>query len=200
MVESLDIIFVGIKPAIYSLFCCSGVVFGLFFFSPLRFSFHIMSAIQDISTLVSESEGNTAIDNKYHGLIESAVDEVANLMKGTRDSLKAICRDVEVAASREELREAFKRLNGVWSIFLGLELPTECDQLLVEAISAINSGPRFDSFLATASSASSALSDYKAAIMSQLADTQAGTKETCRRCYGRGAFLVVPPGTFSTSC
>ena len=130
-----------------------------------------MSAKQEVSTLVSESEGNTSVNDKYHALIESAVDEVANLMKGTQDSLRAICRDVEAAASREELIEAFKRLNGVWSIFLGLELPAECDQLLVRAISAIDSGARFASFLATASSASSALSNYKAAIMSQLADT-----------------------------
>ena len=64
-------------------------------------------------------------------------------MQGTQDSLRAICRDVEAAASRDELIEALKRLNGVWSIFLGLELPAECDQLLVKAISAIDSGARF---------------------------------------------------------
>ena len=109
-----------------------------------------MSANQEVATLVSESEGITSVDNKYHALIESAVDEVANVMKGTRDSLRAICKDVEAAASREELKEALKRLNGVWSIFLGLDLPAECDQRLIGAISAFDSGARFASFLATA--------------------------------------------------
>ena len=83
-----------------------------FFFS-LAFSINIMSATQKVSTLVSESEGNTSVNDKFHALIESAVDEVANLIKGTQDSLRAICRDVEAAASREKLIEALKRLNGV---------------------------------------------------------------------------------------
>ena len=78
---------------------------------------------------------------------------------------------MEAVASRDELKKAFKRLNGVWSIFLGLDLTVECDQLLVKAVSALDSGARFSSFLATASSVSSALSDYKADIMRQLAGT-----------------------------
>ena len=78
---------------------------------------------------------------------------------------------MEAAASKEELKKALKRLNGVWSIFLGLDLPAECDLRLVKAISAFNSGARFASFLATASSASEALSGYKEGIMSQLADS-----------------------------
>ena len=130
-----------------------------------------MSARQEVAALVSESGGNTSVENKYHVLIKSAVNEVMNLLEATRDSLGAICKDVEAAASRDELKRAFKRLNGVWSVFLGLDLPVECDQLLVKAASALDSGARFSSFLATASSVSSALSDYKAAIMRQLAAT-----------------------------
>ena len=130
-----------------------------------------MSARQEVAKLVSETEGNMSSTDKYNDLIKSAMDEVANLLKGTQDSLAAICRDVEAAAGREELKEAFKRLNGVWSIFLGLNLPAECDQRLIRAISNFDSGARFASFLATASSASCALSDYKSAIMSQLADS-----------------------------
>ena len=130
-----------------------------------------MSARQEVAALVSESGGNTSVENKYHVLIKSAVNEVMNLLEATRDSLGAICKDVEAAASRDELKRAFKRLNGVWSVFLGLDLPVECDQLLVKAVSALDSGARFSSFLATASSVSSALSDYKAAIMRQLAAT-----------------------------
>ena len=63
---------------------------------------------------------------------------------------------------------AFKRLNKVWGIFLGLERSPQ-SEVLVKAISALDAGARLSSFLATATSASSALTDYKAAIMSQLA-------------------------------
>ena len=52
-----------------------------------------------------------------------------------------------------------------------MDLPDGSDQLLVRAIPALDSGARFASFLATASSASCALSDYKSAVMSQLADS-----------------------------
>ena len=133
-----------------------------------------MSARQEVATLVSESEGNASVDNKYHELIRSAVNEDMNLSEATRVSLGAICRDVEAAASRDELKKAFKRLNRVWSIFLGLDLLVGSDQLLVMAVSALDSVARFSSFLATASSVSSALSDYKAAIMRQLA-TEVGS-------------------------
>ena len=50
--------------------------------------------------MVAEAGGNTSCDEKYHGVITSAMDEVANLLKGTQDSLSAICRDVEAAAAK----------------------------------------------------------------------------------------------------
>ena len=61
-----------------------------------------MSTMQEITRLVAEAGGNTSSDEKYHGVITSAMEEVANLLKGTQDSLSAICRDVEAAASKEE--------------------------------------------------------------------------------------------------
>ena len=59
-----------------------------------------MSAMQEITMMVAEAGGNTSCDEKYHGVITSAMDEVANLSKGTQDSLSAICRDVEAAAAK----------------------------------------------------------------------------------------------------
>ena len=67
-----------------------------------------MSARQEVAALVSESGGNTSVENKYHVLIKSAVNEIMNLLEATRDSLGAICKDVEAAASRDELKKAFK--------------------------------------------------------------------------------------------
>ena len=137
----------------------------------LFFSGFIMSAELLVASLVSEAEGATSDKDKYGKLIESAVEEVTTLLEATQDSMEAIYTDVESASTKRQLKEAFGRLNGVWGIFLGLELSPECEPLLLKAISALNASPRLSSFLATASSASSALTDYKGAVMSQLATT-----------------------------
>ena len=70
---------------------------------------------------------------------------------------------------RDELKKSFKRLNDIWGIFLGLELPPESEPLLLKAISGLNPGVKMSSFLATATSAAGALSGYKASVMSELA-------------------------------
>ena len=87
----------------------------------------------------------------------------------TQDSMKSISECVEAASTRDELKKSFKRLNNIWGIFLGLELPPESEPLLVKAISVLNPGAKMSSFLATATSAAGALSDYKASVMSELA-------------------------------
>ena len=82
--------------------------------------------------------------------------------------MKSISDCVMTASTRSELMDAFEHLNGVWGIFLGLELPPESELLLVRAISDMDPGVRLSSVLATATSASCALSGYKASIMSDL--------------------------------
>ena len=129
----------------------------------------MMSSAQAIASMVSEADVSTSSAEKNSKLIESGVVEVTALLGVTQDSMKSICRNVEAASTRGELKEAFKRLNGVWGIFLGLELPPESEPMLVGAISRLDPGARLSSFLATATSASCALSDYKASIMSELA-------------------------------
>ena len=128
-----------------------------------------MSSALIVDTLVSEASGSAAVDNKYRKLIESAVLEVTSLLGVTQDSMKLISECVEAASTRSELKEAFRRLNDIWGIFLGLELPPESEPFLVRAISILNPGVKMSSFLATATSAAGALSDYKASVMSELA-------------------------------
>ena len=50
-------------------------------FSLLTFTILIMSGIQEITKLVSETEGIMSGSDKYHGFIESAMDEVADNVK-----------------------------------------------------------------------------------------------------------------------
>ena len=80
------------------------------------------------------------------------------MLEVTHDSMKLISECVEAASTRSELKEAFRRLNNIWGIFLGLELPPESEPLLVGAISILNPGVRMSTFLATATSAAGALS------------------------------------------
>ena len=128
-----------------------------------------MSSAQIVDTLVAEASGSTAKSDKYRKLIESAVLEVTTLLGVTQDSMKSISECVEAASTRDELKKSFERLNSIWGIFLGLELPPESEPLLVKAISGLNPGARMSSFLATATSAACALSDYKTSITSELA-------------------------------
>ena len=125
-----------------------------------------MSSAQIVDALVAEASGSTAKDDKYRKLIESAVLEVTTLLGVTQDSMKSISECVEAASTRDELKKSFKRLNNIWGIFLGLELPPESEPLLLKAISVLNPGVKMSSFLATATSAACALSDYKASVTS----------------------------------
>ena len=128
-----------------------------------------MSSKLEVASLIAEADGNASDKDGDVNLIRSTVAEVTTVLEVTKDSMRAICRDVEAASSKAELKKAFKRLNGVWSIFLGLELPPVSEPRLIEAISALEVSARFASFLATATSAASALESYKGAIMAQLA-------------------------------
>ena len=128
-----------------------------------------MSSAQIVDTLVAEASCSTAKGDKYRKLIESAVLEVTTLLGVTQDSMKSISECVEAASTRDELKKSFKRLNNIWGIFLGLELPPESEPLLVKAISVLNPGAKMSSFLATTTSAAGALSDYKASVMGELA-------------------------------
>ena len=116
-----------------------------------------MSPKLEIASLIAEADGNASDKDGDVNLIRSTMEEVTTLLEATQDFMRTICGDVEAASSKVELKKAFKRLNGVWSIFLGVELPLVSEPLLIEAISALEVSAQFASFLATATSAASAL-------------------------------------------
>ena len=126
-----------------------------------------MSIQQEIKSIMSE------VTNPPSGTDKASVDrarqEVGNLLSATHDSMQAIYADVEAASSRGELKKAFKRLNGIWGIFLGLQLAPESSALLVEAIASFDVSERMAAFLGPTSTIQDALKGYKSAIISDLA-------------------------------
>ena len=101
--------------------------------------------------------------------VDRAHQEVGSLLSATHDSMRAIYADVEAASSRSELKKAFKRLNGIWGIFLGLQLAPGSSALLVEAIASFDVSERMAAFLGPTATIKGALKGYKSAIISELA-------------------------------
>ena len=94
-----------------------------------------MSAEQDISSVVASFATDSSEKDK--ATVELALQEVRNLLLATHDSMIAICADVEKAASKKVLRQAFQRLNGIVGIFLALDLAPENEALLLDAITSL---------------------------------------------------------------
>ena len=121
---------------------------------------------QEVDAIISDVANPSTRDGKA---MERMLQEVGNLLDATGDSMPKIYADVEAASSRDSLKQAFVRLNGLWGIFLGLKLGPESSALLSEAILSLGVSGLMASFLETAASAHDALSDYKSAIVDQLA-------------------------------
>ena len=120
----------------------------------------IESIISEVATLPSETDKSS---------VDRARQEVGILLSATHDSMRAIYADVEAASSRSELKKAFKRLNGIWGIFLGLQLAPGSSALLVEAVASFDVSERMAAFLGPTATFKGALKGYKSAIITELA-------------------------------
>ena len=126
-----------------------------------------MSIQQEIDSIISEV-ADPALENDK-ATVDRALLEVRKLLSATQDSMRAIYSDIEAASNRSQLKKAFRWLNGIWGIFLGLQLAPESSALLVEAISALDVSDRMAGFLGSSSSIGEALNAYTSAIISDLA-------------------------------
>ena len=135
-----------------------------------------MSIQQEIDSIISEVADPALETDK--AAVDRARQEVGILLSATQDSMQAIYADVEAASSRSRLKEASRRLNGNWGIFLGLQLAPESSALVVEAISSLDVGDRMAGFLGSTSSIRDALSGYTSAISSYSQEQGAAP---CRR-------------------
>ena len=70
-----------------------------------------MSIEEEMSVLIDGVTSATETSSQQN--IDQTLKEVAELLKATDDSLFNICRDAELASSKEALRVAFKRFNRV---------------------------------------------------------------------------------------
>ena len=128
-----------------------------------------MSVQQEVSAIIAGVANPSP--NNVRASVDRVLQEVGNLLKATQDSMPTIYADVEAASSRDALKKAFARLNGIWGMFLTLQLPPESSEILLEAIASLGVSARMAAFLDTATPLKNALSDYKSAIVTQLAGT-----------------------------
>ena len=159
-----------------------------------------MSLIQEVSAII-EGVANPA-ENTDKASVERVLQEVGNLLRATKDSMLTIYADVEAAATKDALKKAFGRLNGIWGMFMSLHVAPENSHLLLDAISSLGVSERMASFLDADISIKNALLDYKSAIVTQVAGT-IRMREDQRRAAGimddelLSKLLPDPPSTSS---
>ena len=159
-----------------------------------------MSLIQEVSAII-ETVANPAPNNDKAS-VDRVLQEVGNLLRATKDSMLAIYADVEAAATKDTLKKAFGRLNGIWGMFMSLHVAPENSHLLFDAISSLGVSERMATFLDAAISIKNALLEYKSAIVTQVAGT-IRMREDQRRAAGfmddelLSKLLPDPPSTSS---
>ena len=137
------------------------------FFLILTFFFFYMSAKEEVEAIISGEIQDPSARDK--GTIDNALREVQNLLTATGTSLQAICKEVEVAASKAALQQALKPFNGLVGIFLGLTLSPESYVEVKESLVALGASPRLTTFLEAESVLNVAITNYKSFIIEQLA-------------------------------
>ena len=126
-----------------------------------------MAAEQEIIRVLAEADEVPV--SRAQQQIDMAVKEVTRLLAATDESFVLICKAIEEASSREELKDAFKRFNGVTRILLEAAPGTEFDLMVLKAGRSLEMSPRLNDFLAGAASLKSGLLSYKTAIIQELA-------------------------------
>ena len=126
-----------------------------------------MSVEQEIAKIMTEVADDPLAKAKEN--IALALQEVAQLMALTNDSLYDICMEAEGASNRDGLKVAFKRFNGVTRILLGAAPGASYDRLTREAFESVRLSPRLSNHLGTAPSVQVAIRDYKTGILQGLA-------------------------------
>ena len=159
-----------------------------------------MAAEQEIMRVLAEADEVPV--SRAQQQVDMAVKEVTSLLTATNESLVLICKAIEVASSREELKDAFKRFNGITRILLEAVPGTDFDQMVLKAGRSLEMSPRLNDFLAGADSLKSGLLSYKTAIIQELAvairdrekarHDDAADEELFTHYLGQGSNVVEP--------
>ena len=122
-----------------------------------------MSAAQEVASILAGSESKTEKD-VIEG-IKLASNEVKKLIKASGQTLKSVCTEIEMAATKEALGAAFRKFNSFTRIFLDMALAGKYDARIRNALIALQVSERLEAILRTGISVGVALIGYKRAVV-----------------------------------
>ena len=96
------------------------------------------------------------------------VKEVQSLLGATDDSLQTLCRRVEEAATKKDVKVALRQFNRMMKIFMDMVADNTYDHLVRQAICDMGVSQRFQELLISAASFREALTEYKTAVVRDL--------------------------------
>ena len=100
-----------------------------------------MAAEQEIMRVLAEADEVPV--SRAQQQVDMAVKEVTSLLTATNESLVLICKAIEEASSRKELKDAFKRFNGVTRILLEAVPGTDFDLMVLKAGRSLEMSPNW---------------------------------------------------------
>ena len=101
--------------------------------------------------------------------VNLALAEVSRLMSVTGDTFLGVCLEVEAATSREAVKKAFRRFNGITRMFLEAAPAPEHDGLIREALGSLQLSKKFAQFIGSGVTVREAVKVYKTSILRDLA-------------------------------
>ena len=132
-----------------------------------------MSVEQEVDDLVrvAPTEAQSQHEDPVVEAVESAVNEVAKLLRKTDYSFLEICTEVEHATSRNDCRQAFRHFNKVVRMILLAAPGGEHDHIVKDAICALEPSEQFRTLVEEHASVSAAITAYKKMVLQSLAAT-----------------------------
>ena len=118
---------------------------------------------QELNESYQEVEGTAPAE-----AVALTIKEVQTLLGATNDSLQAMCRRVEEAESRDDVKAALRQFNRIMKIFMDMVADDTDDHLIRQAICDMGVTQRFQELLISAASLREALTEYKTAVVRDL--------------------------------
>ena len=128
-----------------------------------------MSTEAQVERLLSGAGGSST--TKAVAALEAAKQEIGRMLNATRSSMYDLCINIEKAKNRAEVKAAFTAFNMVIRILLEAAPGVEHNTLVKESLSSFKLSPRLEEALRSVSSVSAALSQWKEAVATDLAET-----------------------------
>ena len=126
-----------------------------------------MALAQEVTTILEGRVPDT--DESGASIIALARVEVGKFLEVSKTSLRTLCQNIEHASTRDALAGAFRQLNSCTRIFTSVNPLGAHDELVREALIALQVSERLKNTLTTTSSVSAALKLYKSAVVRDLA-------------------------------